>query len=628
MSFYKVIVILGILLPFHLNALSIKTNDGKIYKNIKGVTRHPDGLVIISKTGKFKKLDFRNLSKEIQEKYKYDPESAEEYRKKHPKQKTAYQLRLDRKSARKRAKELAEKRRKEALENEKLREQMLKLNLGARDSSVFIKKLTDSARKFKASGKSEKVSPLNTVVIIKGDKGVGTGFIANLKGVKVVVSNAHVLVGNSKIEITDISGRRIKFKTINLAKDRDVAVYELEDADGLKYLDVDYRPEDVPLDSDISVYGNSLGEGVVTSIKGKLKGIGPNKIEVDSDFVQGNSGSPIVNADGKVIGIATYIKQIRKDWTTKDTRFSEPRRFGVRVDNINLRDLQNIKPAAYLKNLEVYNRLLLKNKLAMSVLKDLFENMVLGEELYDDKELKAVASKWNAGIKKRKPSKEAIEDLKKYLTSSVKTVPYFTTEYMKNSFKTELMKNEALLKVCDFVYGKAAEYAQQGGSNSHSSSGLNLLDSGSSKFTKEELAKYNFMGKSPDEIIQLLGEPVSSKQYRKRGYTENMYSWDGLNLSIIFVDKKVVVYKILVERQRLTRGLLAKIIMGAGDGSSWKKADSQGIMIAEDKKMAMKFSSQMYFGCSFCFSFVNLEFIKGNRRFRNNRDYRWVRVLK
>jgi hypothetical protein len=82
------------------------------------------------------------------------------------------------------------------------------------------------------------------------------------------------------------------------------------------------------------VYGNSLGSGVATELKGRILGVGPEKIEVDAEFVRGNSGSPILDAQGQVIGVATYVTRTAPgtDWVADNTRFTLTRRFGLRLD--------------------------------------------------------------------------------------------------------------------------------------------------------------------------------------------------------------------------------------------------------------------------------------------------------
>ena len=82
--------------------------------------------------------------------------------------------------------------------------------------------------------------------------------------------------------------------------------------------------------------GNSEGAGVITSSKSRIMGIGPDEIEVESDFVPGNSGGPVINEAEQVVGIATYIKNPvdKPDWAKKDTRYEKPRRFTIRPTRV------------------------------------------------------------------------------------------------------------------------------------------------------------------------------------------------------------------------------------------------------------------------------------------------------
>jgi hypothetical protein len=86
----------------------------------------------------------------------------------------------------------------------------------------------------------------------------------------------------------------------------------------------------------VKIYGNSDGKGVITEIKGEIIGIGPKELEVSSEFVQGNSGSALLNDLGEVVGVATYaIKDFNPDdWVKADTRFSRARRFALRLNDL------------------------------------------------------------------------------------------------------------------------------------------------------------------------------------------------------------------------------------------------------------------------------------------------------
>jgi hypothetical protein len=72
--------------------------------------------------------------------------------------------------------------------------------------------------------------------------------------------------------------------------------------------------------------GDSDGQSILRTLSGRMMGVGPYKIEVDCEFIQGNSGGPIVTADGKVVGIASYMTSNQSIWA-KGTE-QEVRRFG------------------------------------------------------------------------------------------------------------------------------------------------------------------------------------------------------------------------------------------------------------------------------------------------------------
>jgi serine protease Do len=64
----------------------------------------------------------------------------------------------------------------------------------------------------------------------------------------------------------------------------------------------------------VVVVGNQLGGGVATQLTGQIKGIGPDRVEVDATFQPGNSGSPIFDVTCKqVVGVATFTYTLTVD---------------------------------------------------------------------------------------------------------------------------------------------------------------------------------------------------------------------------------------------------------------------------------------------------------------------------
>lgn len=173
----------------------------------------------------------------------------------------------------------------------------------------------------------------NSVIIIEGDKSVGTGFIALADGKKYLYTAAHVFAGNSRLTIRNAAGTEFKkFGDLQAADGADLIRLEvLEDpADFLELAPVDMP---LPLNTEIAALGNGGGNGVVSVETGKILGISGDQMEVDAKIIQGNSGGPVVElATGKVVGEATHLTNARKDIWSEGTRQGDVRRFACRLN--------------------------------------------------------------------------------------------------------------------------------------------------------------------------------------------------------------------------------------------------------------------------------------------------------
>ncbi len=142
--------------------------------------------------------------------------------------------------------------------------------------------------------------------------GIGAGFVIDETG--TVLTNAHVVDGASVITATLYSGQRVKAELLGIDPMLDVAVLRLAGVEG--------KLEPVPLgDSDklqvgqkTLVIGSPFGLGFTLST-GIVSGLGPTHGgKVEPQIVQttapinpGNSGGPLVDAEGRVVGITTSL---------------------------------------------------------------------------------------------------------------------------------------------------------------------------------------------------------------------------------------------------------------------------------------------------------------------------------
>jgi serine protease Do len=146
--------------------------------------------------------------------------------------------------------------------------------------------------------------------------GAGSGFIVDLKG-GYVITNNHVAAAASEITVTTFDNRKFKAKLVGAEPAVDLAVLKLENfsAGGLKQATLG--------DSDAIEVGDwvvalgapfglpqTLTVGVVSALgRGNLMGgmALEDFIQTDAAINPGNSGGPLLNIDGKVVGINTMI---------------------------------------------------------------------------------------------------------------------------------------------------------------------------------------------------------------------------------------------------------------------------------------------------------------------------------
>ncbi|HEV2948639.1 MAG TPA: Do family serine endopeptidase [Gemmataceae bacterium] len=140
----------------------------------------------------------------------------------------------------------------------------------------------------------------------------GSGFIVDPKG--VILTNEHVVHGAKQVEVHLQDGRKFFSKNIKTDPKTDLAIVKLDVNESLPALEMG-DSDAMEIGDRVLAVGAPLGmTGTVTSgiISAKGRDIHMNMYE---DFLQtdaainpGNSGGPLVNLDGKVIGINSAIK--------------------------------------------------------------------------------------------------------------------------------------------------------------------------------------------------------------------------------------------------------------------------------------------------------------------------------
>ena len=140
------------------------------------------------------------------------------------------------------------------------------------------------------------------------DRGVGSGFILESNG--LILTNAHVVEGATTIYVTLTDKREFKAKLLGMDKRTDVAVLKIEARD-LPKLPVGDSSK-VRVGEWVLAIGSPFGlENTVTAgiVSAKSRDTGDYLpfIQTDVAVNPGNSGGPLLNTAGQVIGINSQI---------------------------------------------------------------------------------------------------------------------------------------------------------------------------------------------------------------------------------------------------------------------------------------------------------------------------------
>ena len=162
-----------------------------------------------------------------------------------------------------------------------------------------------------AISSSDKVGPivkrvLPGVVQVETPRGKGTGFVIDKSG--LALTNRHVVGKFKTVKVKLNNGEEFTAEVIGRTSDLDVALLSIKTNNkGLNSLPLCIKKSPTVGD-DIIVIGNPLGlqstitRGIVSAIRNED---GSTMLQIDASVNPGNSGGPIINYNGEVLGIVT-----------------------------------------------------------------------------------------------------------------------------------------------------------------------------------------------------------------------------------------------------------------------------------------------------------------------------------
>jgi S1-C subfamily serine protease len=164
-----------------------------------------------------------------------------------------------------------------------------------------------------ARGKSPEADPPPGVEV---ERGVGTGVVIVDKG--VIITNLHVVAGSEKIKVTFSDGLEAEATITGAQPENDLAVLQAKKIPDDLIAATMTSTADLQAGDQVAAVGfpfgigPSVSAGVVSGLKRSFRSpegkqeLG-NLIQFDAAANPGNSGGPLVNMNGEVLGIVTAI---------------------------------------------------------------------------------------------------------------------------------------------------------------------------------------------------------------------------------------------------------------------------------------------------------------------------------
>ena len=154
-----------------------------------------------------------------------------------------------------------------------------------------------------------------TMDVMQMEQGTGSGFVWDRDG--HIVTNAHVLEGASRLSVTLLDQSVYEGVVVGVAPNQDLAVIKIDiNANELSPLELG-SSESLRVGQKVLAIGNPFGldhtltTGVVSALHREIKSVNGNEIsgviQTDAAIHPGNSGGPLLDSGGKLVGVNTAV---------------------------------------------------------------------------------------------------------------------------------------------------------------------------------------------------------------------------------------------------------------------------------------------------------------------------------
>lgn len=149
---------------------------------------------------------------------------------------------------------------------------------------------------------------------MEGQEGLGSGVIFSEEG--YVLTNYHVIKNSTQVKVIFSTGQEVEAKVVNYDEAADLAVVKITEDVKLPGVAELGNSDNLKAGEQVIAIGNPLGKeylgsvttGIISAVSRDVKsedGTVMNLIQTDTAINSGNSGGPLINSQGQVIGINT-----------------------------------------------------------------------------------------------------------------------------------------------------------------------------------------------------------------------------------------------------------------------------------------------------------------------------------
>jgi hypothetical protein len=145
------------------------------------------------------------------------------------------------------------------------------------------------------------------VCTVYGDNGQGSGFLIDSLG--IVLTNDHVVGGAARIRVKFDDSTRVEAVFVTSDQKRDVAAIRVNPqvVEGYPVLKLAVPSDSMVFEGEkVIAIGSPLNQDKIMTT-GIISKVEPTALISDVNINHGNSGGPLVNLDGEVIGINTFL---------------------------------------------------------------------------------------------------------------------------------------------------------------------------------------------------------------------------------------------------------------------------------------------------------------------------------